>query len=136
MANTTLANDQPPPYGVEHTNGRAVILTMSYYEPSPRHINNRTRFNEGFSGPIIRQVNDAVTIPNEMTFTELRDLLASRQIVHFETEIGPGPMTGYMSIEICAHGKLIHIRDDVCWNAVKAMLRDDTVLQLKFTVVA
>ncbi|KAK5703164.1 hypothetical protein LTR97_004113 [Elasticomyces elasticus] len=136
MASTTPANDQPPPYGVEHTNGRAVILTMSYYKPSPRQINNRRRFIEGLSGPISRRVNDAVTILNDMTFPELRGLLASRQIVHFETEIGPGPMTGYMSINMCAHGKLIHIIDDVCWHAVKAMLRDDTVLQLKFTVVA
>ncbi|KAK4894302.1 hypothetical protein LTR27_007435 [Elasticomyces elasticus] len=136
MASTTPANDQPPPYGVEHTNGRAVIVTMSYYKPSPCHINNQPRFIKSFDGPIIRQANDAVLIPNEMTFPELRDLLASRQIVHFEPEIGPGPMTCYQSIEICAHGKLIHIRDGVCWNAVKTMLRDDTVLQLKFTVVA
>ncbi|KAK3650540.1 hypothetical protein LTR56_006245 [Elasticomyces elasticus] len=136
MASTIHANDQPPPYGVEHTNGRAVILTMSYYEPRPCHINNRTEFNESFSGPIIRQVNDAVIIPNEMTFQELRDLLASRQIVHFETEIGPGPKSFYTTIGMCAHGKLIHIIDDVCWHAVKALLRDDTVLQLRFAVVA
>ncbi|KAK5676828.1 hypothetical protein LTS10_010592 [Elasticomyces elasticus] len=77
-------------------------------------------YAESFSGPITRQVNDAVTIPNEMTFEELRNLLASRQIAHFETEIGAGPINCYQWIGMYAHGKLIHIIDDLCWDAVKA----------------
>jgi len=121
---------------------KSVVVTIIHRKPGTI-INNRSQMTISTKPTdILRQRNDAISIPTTITRWELTLLLWERAQVHFGREVVPDfdaikndlGTKGFFMLAVKYSGKRIGIVDDAAWAAAKGWVFEGAA-ELDFDVV-
>ncbi|KAK4580243.1 hypothetical protein LTR86_000446 [Recurvomyces mirabilis] len=106
------------------------IIHFVHCKPGSRH---GCPANGGWSGRQIREVTDAITISEDITFTALNTMLVQKITHNFTFETDMKDMKG--AITLTSGGRLVQVRDQESFDAARKVFGQDVAITLTFAVV-